>query len=405
MNSSRTEPTPSGLISAAEAATRLGVSRATLYAYVSRGLVRSVSGPDDLRCRLYVSADVEMLVRQKTLTRGPSAASAAALNLGLPILETRVSGIIAGRLLYRGHDAIALAEDRCVEEVARILWETGGSDPFADMLFSPWEEPEWSRVAEVMKAASPTDRAQALLPLLTTNPSLLTRPRPFEGAACLVRAVANAATGHRLDPELPLHRALAQAWERPEAEDTIRRALVLSAEHELNPSTFTVRVVASTSATLAAALIAGLAALGGSRHSGLWSEFDAFYEEQARSAAGEPAILARISRENPPPGFGHPVYPDGDPRTAALMRHLDVPPPLARMTAVVEQATGLRPNFAIALWMLEKAYLLPPGSALALFAIGRSFGWIAHAIEQQTTNAVIRPRAKFIPDGKAVEQG
>lgn len=404
MNSSRIDPNPSGLISAAEAATRLGVSRATLYAYVSRGLIRSVPGPDDLRCRLYVSADVETLVRQKTLTRGPAAASAAALNLGLPILETRVSGIIAGRLLYRGRDAITLSQGRSAEDVARILWEAGTDDPFAGLRFSPWDEPEWSRVAAVMKTAAPTDRAQALLPLLATNPDLPGQADPLAGAACLVRAVANAATGCRLETEQPLHRALARAWDRPRAEDALRRALVLAAEHELNPSTFAVRVVASTSATLPAALIAGLAALGGSRHSGLWSAFETFYEEHGRTEAAATAIRARFGRDNPPPGFGHPVYPDGDPRTAALMDHLDVPLSFARVTAAVEEATGLSPNFAVALWMLEKVNVLPAGTALALLAIGRSIGWIAHAMEQQTTDAVIRPRAKFIPD-KAGDQG
>lgn len=388
-------------MTAAEAAGRLGVSLASLYAYVSRGLVRSVPRADDLRCRLYVAADVETLVRQKTLTRGPVAASAAALNMGLPILETRVSGIVAGRPVYRGHDAIDLAETRSIEDVARILWETGDRDPFADLQFCPWLEPEWPQVAKAMAAASPTDRAQALLSLLAAKPWILVDQPSHEGAARLVRAVANAVVGCRLAPEALLHDALARAWGRPEAADAIRRALVLSAEHELNPSTFAVRVVASTGASLAAALIAGLAALGGSRHGAMRPAFDAFHDGRFRTDPGVMATSFRISRDEPPPGFGHPVYPDGDPRAKALLRHLDIPPPIARITATIEEATALRPNLAVALWMVEKTHRLPPGTALALLAVGRSVGWIAHAVEQQTANAMIRPRAKFICDGKA----
>jgi citrate synthase len=391
---------PSRLVTAAEAAQRLGVSRASLYAYVSRGLIRSVPSGDDLRCRLYVSADVEMLVRQKALTRGPVAASASALNLGLPILETRVSGIVAGRLVYRGLDAVALAETHGMEEVAHLLWDAGDAASFSDPDFHPWLEPEWLRTAGVLAAASPTDRAQALLSLLAHEPGFLAGREPPDGAARLVMAVANAVVGCPLPPEVPLHAALARAWATPAAGDVIRRALVLSAENELNPSTFTVRVVASTGATLVAAVTAGLAALGGSRQGGLPREFDALYGERAWAEGGE-AVLARIGREAPPPGFGHPLYPDGDPRAAALMRHLDVPPPLARVVAAVEDATGLRPNLALALWMIEETQRLPPDAALSLYAIGRSVGWIAHAMEQQAVDIVIRPRAKFIFATKA----
>lgn len=393
---------PSRLVTATEAAQRLGVSRASLYAYVSRGLIRSVPSENDLRSRLYVSADVETLVRQKALTRGPVAASASALNLGLPILETRVSGIVSGRLVYRGLDAVTLAETHGIEEVAHLLWDAGIPTTFADPGFRPWLEPEWMRTAEVLATASPTDRAQALLSLLANEPGFRADRRSPDGAARLVMAVANAVVGRPLPLEMPLHGALARAWAAPAAETIIRRALVLSAENELNPSTFTVRVVASTGATLVAAVTAGLAALGGSRQGGLPREFDALYGERAWAQCGETAALARIGREmSPPPGFGHPLYPDGDPRAAALLRDLDVPAPLARIAAAVEEATGLRPNLALTLWMIEETHGLPPDAALILYAVGRSVGWIAHAMEQQALDTVIRPRAKFIFSAKA----
>ncbi len=386
-----------GLMTAAVAARRLGVSRATLYAYVSRGLIRSVPAITDPRCRLYVSVDVETLVRQKALTRGPMAASAAALNLGLPILETRVSGIAGGRLVYRGQDALALAELHSVEAVAGILWQAEDRNPFAGLSFNPWNDRDWAWLAGSVEYASPTDRAQMLLSLLAIKPWFLAEQATPAAAARHVLAIGNAVVGAPLAPDVPLHEALAQAWNRPAASDVIRRALVLCAEHELNPSTFTVRVVMSTGATLSMALIAGLAALSGSRHGGMRPEFDAFFDERINGEDASP-VEDRVDGDHPILGFGHPLYPDGDPRALALLRHLDVPAPLARVIAEIEQTAGLRPNLSLALWMIEKTHDLPFNTALALLAIGRTIGWIAHAIEQRETNTVVRPRARFIAD-------
>jgi citrate synthase len=383
-----------GLIEAAEAAERLGVSRSTLYAYVSRGLVRSTAKPDDPRARLYAQADVEALLRRKQKMRRPTAAAATALDFGLPVLETRLTNIAGGRLFYRGRDAILLSETASLEETAAILWETH-DDPFAAVDFRPERIAGWARTAALVAAGSATDRALALLPLLLREGGPVPgAPGAHRHAARLTLAVATAVVGGALPKEMPLHRAVAGAWHRPGAVDAIRRALVLCADHELNASAFAVRVAASTGATLIASLLAGLAALSGPWHGGMTRRVAAFLDEAAQLGDASAAVAARLARGDPMTGFGHPLYPDGDPRGAALLPHLP-PEPARPLVAAVERATGLKPTIDVALAALERAHRLPAGAALGIFAIGRTIGWIAHAVEQRAARALIRPRARY----------
>ncbi len=171
---------------------------------------------------------------------------------------------------------------------------------------------------------------------------------------------------------------------------------MLLADHELNASAFAVRVVASTGAALAAGLQAGLAALSGPRHGGMTARVAALFDEAARTGHGAAAIAARLRRGDPLPGFHHPLYPEGDPRAAALLPCIRLPPALAATIAAATAQSGEHPTIDVALVALERSYRLPAGAALTLFAIGRSAGWIAHAMEQQASGQLIRPRARFI---------
>ncbi len=212
--SSPAAPAAPGLIDAAAAAARLKVCRATLYAYVSRGQVRSAPAPGDPRRRLYAVADIEALLHRKQNLRRPAAAAATALDWGLPVLETRITRMAAGRLFYRGRDARLLAETESFEQVAALLWEAGASEPFAQARFRAAAVPGWSRTCHALKDAVPTDRALALIPLLhAIEPPRTSRaPSPAPLAATLVLALAEALVGRALAPGLALHRAVARAW-------------------------------------------------------------------------------------------------------------------------------------------------------------------------------------------------
>ncbi|AWM86470.1 citrate synthase [Microvirga sp. 17 mud 1-3] len=361
------------LTSAEEASGRLGISRASLYAYVSRGLIRSFASPHDPRQKLYSLEDVTALAERKARFRRPAAAAATALDWGLPVLETSITQIKDGHLYYRELDAIRLAETATLEETALLL--IGGLDRAAFQAPSP-----------LVRNVVGTLPGPAFGPydFVTQAVRLLSAPVPMEARAAEVATILRLVTaaGSGADPGAePIHQHLAAAWRAPRAADAIRRALVLSADHELSASAFAVRVTASTGTSLRNAVIAGLAALSGPHHGGMIERVRTFLEAPRAAEA---------------PGFRHRLYPDGDPRAPALLERLPLLASDATTLQAVESATGDRPSLDAALVMLERAYGLPAGASFALFAIGRTAGWLAHAIEQRSQATLIRPRARYV---------
>ena len=224
----------------------------------------------------------------------------------------------------------------------------------------------------------------------------------LETGARILRLLAAAVTGQPLS-DRPIHEQVATAWNvPPEQETLIRAALVLSADHEFNASAFAARVVASTGANLYASTMAGLVAINGPRHGGLTRRVASLLAD-LRQVTDIDADLARRVRERIYiPGFGHQLYPDGDVRAVALFAMMrELVPGAAelafaeRVAAAVEQQIDRKPNVDFATVTLERVLGLPKDSALALFLLGRTVGWIAHAIEQAAHGALIRPRARY----------
>src|SRR5919112_1379063 len=106
-------------LSGREAAAELGVKLPTLYAYVSRGLIRSEPAG---RNRRYRAEDVRKLKERKEQRRDPSRLTENALHWGTPVLESAITLIADGRLYYRGRDAVALSESHPLEQVAEFIW-------------------------------------------------------------------------------------------------------------------------------------------------------------------------------------------------------------------------------------------------------------------------------------------
>jgi citrate synthase len=383
------------LLTAESAADRLGVSRATLYAYVSRGFVRAHPAPDDPRRRLYSSADVERLAGNKTRGRKAADIAAATLDYGLPALASGITLIEGDRLFYRGRDAAQLAAHASLEETAQLLWNCS-EDPFGG-------GPPLSRSAAKLIASLadvfPLDRCMAVLPVAGVGTAMTWQrdeQRLWHDGAMLLRLMAGAAAG-TAPSDAPIHLHVARAWGLSgHAAQAIRAALVLCADHELNSSAFAVRVVASTGASLAACVAAGLSALSGPRHGGQTSLVEILFEEAERFGDAARLVHERLRRGDILPGFGHPLYRGGgDPRALALLALL--PPDRTReaLREAMDAVRGVQPNVDFALVALRRALRLKPGSALALFAIGRTAGWIAHALEQQAEDKPIRPRARY----------
>jgi citrate synthase len=199
----------------------------------------------------------------------------------------------------------------------------------------------------------------------------------------------------------PLHQQVARAWaaENKHAPDLIRRALVLLADHELNASTFTARCAASTGLNLYDAVIAGLAALKGPKHGGAGVLASQLVKTLIdRDVA--PMVRERVALGERFAGFGHGVYKRGDPRAQSLLNALSRAGAPRKFTREVPEriaeATGEFVNIDYALAVLVHALRLPAGSELALFAMARSVGWIAHASEQLQFGKLIRPRARYV---------
>ena len=388
-------------ISSAEAARRLGVSAATLYAYVSRGLLRS-EGSTGRRERRYRADDVSRLKRRRSIGRKAESIAANALDFGTPVLDSSLTLIEGGRLFYRGHDAARLARSTSLEQVAELLWDCD------DRPFDAKNLPPMSAALRAAWAATPTlstvDRCLVLLPAAARwdHPSWVEdRAAMLETGVRILRLLTAAVTGEPVSPR-PVHEQLAAAWHVPaQHAPLIRAALVLSADHEFNASAFAARVVASTGAHLYGSTMAGLAAINGPRHGGVTRQVTRLFDSLDK--------IERQPRDEAVPGFGHPLYPDGDVRAAMLfelMREL-LPgsPELAqaeRLAAAVEAAGGGKPNIDFATVTLERALALPQELALALFLLGRTVGWIAHALEQAAHGVLIRPRARYTGPRPAV---
>jgi citrate synthase len=179
--------------------------------------------------------------------------------------------------------------------------------------------------------------------------------------------------------------------------------LILCADHELNVSSFTARCVASASSNPYVVVMAGLAALEGPRHGGTAARVVSMLEAMRRTGHLDTAIAERLGRGETIEGFGHPLYRSGDPRATALMELMRERFARAPDLRYVEQfadaaASALRdkPNIDFALAALTRVLRLPPASPLTIFAIGRSIGWIGHAIEQYASGQLIRPRARYV---------
>jgi citrate synthase len=331
---------PKTLLSAAEAAAYLGVAPASLYAYVSRGQLRSEPGPDG-RTRRYRRADLDVLRQRKG--RAPDGA-ARALDWGMPVLDSALTMISEGKLSYRGRDAADLTAEGSVEAVAALLWDcpVEAAFPAGNMT----ESGTLRRWRDELAGLPGPERMMAMLPLAAAeNLAGLAGPSPAM-AGRLLRQVAAWAAGTAPD-DRPLAAVLAQGLRAasPAAEKLLAAALILTADHELNASSFAARVVASTGASLPAVLSAGLAALQGPRHGGMTWRVSALFDEIDQAGGPEPALAARLRRGEIIPGFSHPLYPEGDPRAAYLLGRLnelgpDRAAPILQAIAAGERGAG-----------------------------------------------------------------
>jgi citrate synthase len=146
-------------------------------------------------------------------------------------------------------------------------------------------------------------------------------------------------------------------------------------------------------------VVAGLAALEGTKHGGTTARIEAAWETLRRARDLRAALTDKLRRGEAIEGFGHRLYARGDPRAAVLLELLPSSKAAAfarEFAATAADVLGEAPTVDFALVAVARSLGLPSGAALTLFAIGRTIGWIAHALEQYADTAIIRPRAKYV---------
>ena len=381
------------LLTARQTADRLGIKLDTLYAYVSRGRLRSVMVPGT-RERRYRSEDVEALLDARSSPRPVHSSDPEAL---MPVIGSSICLIENGRFYYRGQDTVGLSDWATLEDIARMLWLDDKVSDFADVS-GP------SRSGNAGSISGLIERCQSRLITLGDEDLAaldLTRARVARTGWRILRELAACVAPALPSPE-PIHRRLAAAWRLGEpGADLIRRCLVLIADHELNASTFVARCVASTGATPYAAVAAALGALSGRFHGGETERAEGLFRELLEGSNPMAIMAGRLARGERLPGFGQPLYPNGDPRATAILAVLAQAAPELHALAITAAEIGLRligrhANVDFGLAAAAIGLGLPRSAALGLFVIGRTVGWIAHAIEQYESGVLIRPRARYL---------
>jgi len=379
----------------------MGIKQASLYSYVSRGVLtrrKSATG----RTSLFSAAEVDALAR-----RGKPRRTGGRPEL---VIETALTEISGDRLRYRGADATGLAARRSLEEVAGLLW-TGTLGDVG---------PPWHATSEAIAAGSaaqsalppgtlPLERLQVIVPALAAADPLrlhLDRPAVIAAGKAVIAGMVDclpAAAGpmgdsiaDRLAARL-CHRAPARAMA-----GALRAALVLLADHELAASTLAARVAASVRADPYAVVATGLGAVGGSLHGGASLGAEVMLRSAAAPGDAAKVVGDLLRRGERVPGFGHFVYQSSDPRCVLLLKLVRRAAPRSRRLAVADAvvAEAARralpaPNIEFALAALTTTADMIPGASEAVFAVARSVGWIAHAIEEYNRDVPIRPRGVY----------
>ncbi len=406
-------------VGSAEAMSILGVRRETLYTYVSRGLIKTVRRPG-VKAKLYRKADVEKL-RSRAVARSGGPQVSHSLRYGEPIAQTWISEITAHGPRYRGVLARDLVRDgRSFEFAAELIWT--GVPRTRDVAWPapPQTQKSESLVKMVLRSAENVTPLK-LLSMLTTSLSAFERAEEdmqatgFAACRRLLQTLAGTAgvfgpRGKFLPPREGefIAQSIARGLGFEGRADVVRAidaALVMSAEHELSAPTFAARICASTGADLHACVATAMLTQSGAMQVGGAVEVEALIDALPSRLEPDDALsLAAASgfKSNELPCFGHPLYDGEDPRSAVLLDivgHLSAHgPDMLKTQALVAGArqAGQHPNVFAALVILCKAMGMPNGSGAMLHTLARTSGWIAHAMEQRLTGAMLRPRARYM---------
>jgi citrate synthase len=399
------------LLSGSQAAEFLGVKSATLYAYASRGLIESMPAANG-RERAYRLSD---LIKLRQSSRGFKSVKEndAAVWTG-PVIKSSITEITGEGHRYRGQNATELAQSNAsFEQVAEVLWDT-------DHPSSSWSKLKPFAVPKQVRTLLTAETDHVDLLKLVLSAIELSEPMHrkllaedvFDVARRLI-VTMSVAIGvpqgrdkYHSDGQYPIAQTILEGLSgsrSAERAKIVNQALVLCADHELNASALAARIAASCDASIYSCLLSALGTFSGSFH-GSASRRAEFIVNSSLAFKSARAWLKDYLRQfERIPGFGMELYEQGDPRARLLIESaLKVASKnthLQRLVEIVEcvrDQLGKEPNLDIGLAATAYALGLPAGSGSAIFAVSRTSGWIAHAIEQRMYGGMIRPRARYI---------
>ncbi len=366
------------LIRATEAAETLGVSKPTLYAYVSRGRLTRTTAADG-RTSLFDRDEVEVLSkRSRRAVTGPR-----------PTIDVQIRSDIttmhASSLEFRGRDVVELLRDHHFEDIAELLWS---DDDTPIPACTSWPQAESGDLATVTALADVEATSIGRLAIAAHTLDALHRDDDAATAALRLLLVVPTLFGSRRRSGSYALR-LTSAWRaRPSADLVVAMdaALALLADHELATSTLAVRIAASARTTPYAAFATGLATIEGTLHGSASSAAHRFL--QACAERGPVSAIAELrSARQLVPGFGHKVYRGVDPRFGPLIAAIRPLDPDGGALAVVDDVVREvgrtlphQPNVDLALGALTWIAQLEPDTPI--FAVARIAGWAAHFNEE-----------------------
>ena len=386
---------PDHYCTAKEAAATLGVTLPTLYCYVSRGLVRTHRTPGERQSR-YWRSDIEQF-RRRRQAQTPAQDTSFGHDSSITLLTPN-------ELFYRGVNAVELAKTHTFEAVTALLWQMPEEELFRGNL--PVMPPHYESLAKAVGELAQVDRVLALAPFLEHS-----NPRSFDlapavvsrNAAAILRWVAATVAHPCVPSERPIHLVLARAEHADDpVADVVRRLLILSADHEMDPTTLAVRAAANTGITPWRILMTGLIASEGRRGSfGRMQAASHWLQAVFNGRDPVTVVVECLKLGGGLPGFGPNIYQGKDPRTRAMLKalekrlgHMKTTDHFLRAIEAGRHATGLEPDFGL-IWLAVTQLLGLDARDANILRLARFSGWIAHGLEQYREHDLVRVRSRY----------
>lgn len=327
-----------------------------------------------------------------------------------------------GQLLYRGYRIGDLVDHGTYPAVANLLW-TGEWNPAHHLPTAVVPDAVLAGLRALPPDAKPMDALRTAVSAWGAIQNLAYPPTPEQARALTAFSPSALAAFARIragnepiepDPELDLVPGFLYQLTGTKPDAGTARALdayfIVGAEHGLNASTFTARVIVSTRSDLASAVAGAIGCLKGPLHGGAPSEVVEQIHEVGSVERAEAWVNEMLDRHERLMGFGHRVYRAYDPRAAALRKvaeSMEHPPDWLALAIAIEDVAlrvlaerhperALKTNVEFYAAPVLQGVGLTPDLFPATFALARHAGWTAHVLEQSADNRLIRPDARYV---------